>query len=79
MKFKDIKVEQMNFDKEVILIKTALSLDEAYQIMKCFQNNFPDKTIIVLPKDDITIENKTLNGIIEYLQELKEKKDDYLR
>lgn len=36
MKFKDIKVEQMNFDKEVILIKTALSLDEAYQIMKCF-------------------------------------------
>lgn len=78
MKFKDIEVEQMNFDKEAILIKTSLPVDEARQIMEYFQNNFLDKTIIVLPKDDITIENKTLNGVIEYLQELKEKKYDYL-
>lgn len=78
MKFKDIEVEQMNFDKEAILIKTSLPVDEARQIMEYFQNNFLDKTIIVLSKDDITIENKTLNGVIEYLQELKEKKYDYL-
>lgn len=78
MKFKDIEVEQMNFDKEAILIKTSLPVDEARQIMEYFQNNFPDKTIIVLPKDDMTIENKTLNGVIEYLQELKEKKYDNL-
>ena len=67
----------MNFDKEVILIRTSLSVEEARQLMEYFQNNFPGKTIVILPKDDI-IENKTLNGVIEYLQELKEKKDDYL-
>lgn len=78
MKFKDIEVEQMNFDKEAILIKTSLPVDEARQIMEYFQNNFPDKTIIVLPKDVMTIENKTLNGVIKYLQKLKEKKYDYL-
>lgn len=78
MEFKDIQIEQMDFDKEAILIKTSLPVNEARQIMEYFQSNFPDKTIIVLPKDDITIENKTLNGVIEYLQKLKEQKDDYL-
>ena len=69
----EIQIEEMNFDKEAILIRSALPIDETYKIIEQLKNKYPYKPIIMLPISNTIIQSMDLDKIIKYLQDLKEE------